>query len=183
MLDNVPYCFVKNASVGTYGQNQAPDDPKEYGGAIAHLVSAIVSRYGEADVRQWMWRVATEPNTAPGHWASTPEQYNEMYDWVVAGIWSVLPGAAVGPGNFCPFYIEDMGCWRTLESVVEPIIDHLASGTNAATGKNNSDLMGSNVAFLAMSYYASYAGRRPGNEDSGYDPVNGAISAMGLQLL
>lgn len=183
VLDNVPYCFVRNSSVGTYGQNQAPDDPSEYASAIEHLIRAIVARYGEAEVRTWLWRVATEPNTYPGHWASGPEKYSIMYDWVVQAIWSVLPGAAVGPGNFCPFYLPEMGCTDTLVPVVEPIITHITEGTNNATGQSNKDFKGGNIAFLAMSFYGSYAGRRKGNENSGYDPTMGALSAAGMQLL
>lgn len=93
-----------------------------------------------------------------------------------------LPAAVVGPGNFCPYYIPGMGCNRTddgLTAVVQPIVEHIASGRNYATGES-----GAPIGFLAASFYGG-DGRKgcKAGEGCGYDPALGALAADGLQYL
>jgi len=78
VLDNVDYAFVVNPSQGVYGQNMAPNNMTEYAGFIRTLLTRVIARYGRECVSSWWFRIGTEPNTDPGHWADTVQHYNEM---------------------------------------------------------------------------------------------------------
>lgn len=179
VLDNVDYAFVKNASVGTYGQSKAPDDLPEYGAFISDLVQRCVDRYGMSTASRFWWRVATEPNTGRGGTGQNVpapdeakiETYVDYYLAVEMAIRRVLPTAVVGPGNFASWWQTGMACNKT-------------SGLHANEGLN---LIGpmitgilsrhGSIGFLAMSFYGSDAGNEIGSNQScprftgcGYDP-------------
>ena len=146
VLDNVPYCFVKNARETKYGQVMGPDDPREYGTFIHDLCRELVRAYGRRTVEKWRFRIGTEPDL-PGHWMDSNEAYCIMYDHVAHAIRSVLPKAPVGPGNFVLSMEPEMKA--------VPIMKHFASGTNHATGQK-----GSPVDFLSISCYHVPRARR-----------------------
>jgi hypothetical protein len=180
VLDNVDYAFVKNASVGKYGQSKAPDDLQEYGAFISELVQRCVDRYGMPTTSRFWWRVATEPNTGrggTGQDVAAPDKakikaYVDYYLAVEMAIRQVLPAAVVGPGNFASWWQRGMACNST-------------SGTHANEGLNLIGPMiasilsrNGSIGFLAMSFYGSDAGNEIGSSHScprftgcGYDPL------------
>ncbi len=147
VLDNVPHCFARKPSSGTYGQVMGPDDPKEYGRFIRELCREIVRKYGRKTAEKLRFRVGTEPDL-PGHWQDSVKKYCQMYDHATAAVREVLPKARVGPGNFL---LRPQGERRT---IAMKIMKHLASGRNYATGKT-----GSPVDFLAISLYYAPSGK------------------------
>jgi len=145
VLDNVPYCFVKNSANELYGQVMGPDDPKEYGVFIRDLCKEIVRKYGRKTAEKLRFRIGTEPDLID-HWKDSTEKYCQMYDYATAAIREVLPKAHVGPGNF----LSKMN-GRQMDAM--DVMKHLATGKNYATGK-----IGSPVDFLAISHYYSPSG-------------------------
>eukprot|EP00038_Savillea_parva_P016348 m.224171 g.224171 ORF g.224171 m.224171 type:complete len:523 (-) comp34078_c0_seq1:56-1624(-) len=196
VLDNVDFAFLHNtSSIGKYGQNLGPDNVTEYAeGFIAPLAEQLVARYGASVVSNSFWfRVGTEPNTRPGHWADTTQKYIDEYIAVAHVLRRVIgPSVAVGPGNFCPFYQPNSGCNSTLDTVVDPIVRALATQ--------------STFSFLGESFYGNAGGcpPTPGDNDNatlpmthtrpsplptppsracGYEPNQAALAAEGLRYL
>lgn len=145
VLDNVPAAMSENPVKNKYGNTEAPADFQVWASYVRQLVQALVEEFGREEVRQWRFRVGTEPDLSPGHWSSSKEQYLKHYDHTVEAVLSVLPDAEIGPGNILdPVKGAKRGAWG-LE-----IIDHCATGTNDATGKT-----GTPMRFFASSYYTA----------------------------
>ncbi len=145
VLDNVPAAMSENPVNNKYGNTEPPADFKVWASYVRQLVRALVDEFGREEVRQWRFRVGTEPDLSPGHWSGTKEQYFAHYDHTVAAVLSVLPEAVIGPGNILdPVKNTKRGAWG-LE-----IIDHCATGKNVATGG-----VGTPMRFFASSYYTA----------------------------
>ena len=66
----------------------------------------------------------TPPHPTPPlscHWQDSIAEWIATYRTAVTALWSVLPGAAVGPGNFCNFLFG--GCASNAYSIVTAIMD------------------------------------------------------------
>jgi hypothetical protein len=192
--DNVDYAFVKNASVGKYGQSRAPDPDSvaEYGTFIADLVARAVRRYGRSMVESFWWRVATEPNTGrggtgqnvPAPQAEKISTYVNYYVAVSAAIRTVIPDAVVGPGNFASWYQMGMACNATTGKHANQGLTLIAPMLTGILAQ------GGSIGFLAMSYYGSDAGNVVGSESRcarfagcGYDPRQARVAGEGLRYL
>lgn len=148
VLDNVPYAFVKNYSIGTYGQTKGPDDIAEYGAFLQTIVDKLVSTFGHDTASRWRFRVATEGNNPTGHWNDTEARYVATYAAAAAAVHAVLPGAAVGPSNWCP-------CNRSV-----PVrYDGFANTAMAAISAQQLPINFTSVSFYghAQQYNISYA--------------------------
>ena len=171
VLDNVPYafcapgkCTVKPAGSAdglidghvSFGQNYGPDNVPEYGRWIETLLRAMVSRYGIGRASGFWFRVGTEPNTRPGHWADTNAKYVAEYAAVAGAVDKVLPRAKVGLANMG----ADGGNW---DEVVMPMARGIAAS-------------GARVDFIAMSCY----GRGTPAKHNRYDI--GSAELCGLRL-
>jgi hypothetical protein len=108
VLDNVPYAFCdptkcnENGSLtpgARYGMDYGPHNVSEYAEWIGSLLEAMIVRYGEARASSFWFRVATEPNTRPGHWNDTNQKYADEYAAVSAKVVQLLPRAKVGLAN------------------------------------------------------------------------------------
>jgi hypothetical protein len=179
VLDNVDYAFVKNASIGKYGQSKAPDDIREYGSFISDLVQQCVDRYGASTASRFWWRVATEPNTGRGgvgQDVTAPDEakikaYVDYYLAVEKAIREVLPAAVVGPGNFASWWQTGMACNSTSGAHANEGLNLIGPMVAGILSRNGS------IGFLAMSFYGSDAGNEIGSEKPcprfsgcGYDP-------------
>ena len=141
---------------------------------IKPLVTRLVARYGLlAVLTNFTFRIGTEPNTSPGHWADGVQKYVDMYIAVEAAIQSVLKGRGrVGPGNFCPFYEPGRGCNRTnggLNTTVLPIVQGIAAR--------------SNLSFIAGSFYGGASGCNSAHKKCGYDPSLADLASQGLRYI
>ena len=137
-------------------------------------MTKLVARYGLLTVlKNFTFRVGTEPNTSPGHWDDGVEKYVDMYVAVEAAIQSVLEGRGrVGPGNFCPFYEPGRGCNRTnggLGTTVVPIVQGIVAR--------------SNLSFISGSFYGGASGCGKPGKTCGYDPSLADLASQGLRYI
>lgn len=71
-----------------------PSDYAKWGGLVSATVRHCIDRYGEAEVKTWLWELWNEPDIF--YWRGTLDQYNELYTATVEAIRTVLPEAKVG---------------------------------------------------------------------------------------
>jgi len=111
VLDNPPWAFQRGYKfveepdgkhyllkdrVGVYGNGLPPNDATAWSNYISAFMSELVKRYGKETVLNWRFRVGSEIDTRPQHWAATREAFFEHYRNTVAAVKSVLPSAKVG---------------------------------------------------------------------------------------
>jgi hypothetical protein len=144
VLDNVPYAFCdktkcnENGSLfpgAKYGMVYGPANVTEYAEWIEVLLRGMAARYGNERAASFWFRVATEPNTRPGHWNDTNSKYIEEYVAVAGAVGRALPLAKVGLAN-----MGADGSQASWDNDVMPI----AKGVAAS---------GARVDFIAMSCY------------------------------
>jgi xylan 1,4-beta-xylosidase len=81
-----------NYEAGAWGY--PPKDYEKWAGLISATVRHCLDRYGEAEVKTWLWELWNEPDI--DYWRGTLDQYNELYTATVQAIRAVLPEAKVG---------------------------------------------------------------------------------------
>ncbi len=109
-----------------------PKDYQKWSDLVFHFVGHLRERYGEAEVKTWLWEVWNEPDI--GYWKGTPEEYFKLYDFSLDAILRALPTARVGgpdsTGPSSPKAIE----------FLRRFLDHCAHQKNYANGKTGSHL-------------------------------------------
>jgi xylan 1,4-beta-xylosidase len=121
-------------SVGSIytGWAYAPKDYRKWSELVFQFVHHLRERYGDAEVKTWMWEVWNEPDI--GYWQSTPEEYFKLYDFSADAILRALPGARVGgPDTTGPAYPKAAEFLRAF-------LEHCAHQKNSATGKTGAPL-------------------------------------------
>jgi xylan 1,4-beta-xylosidase len=81
-----------NYEAGAWGY--PPKDNAKWAGLISATVQHCLDRYGEAEVKTWLWELWNEPDIF--YWRGTLDQYNELYTATAQAIRAVLPEAKVG---------------------------------------------------------------------------------------
>ena len=172
VLDNVPYAFCDpmkcnaNGSLtpgSRYGMDFGPNNVTEYANWIETLLVSMIARYGEARCSNFWFRVATEPNTRPGHWNDTSAKYVEEYVAVAAVVEKILPRAKVGLANMA----ADGTHW---DDEVTPMAHGVANAVPTAR-----------VDFLAMTCYGrGKHGSAPTLAQTRYDLTTAALCATRL---
>jgi xylan 1,4-beta-xylosidase len=164
VLDNVPFSMSDPPLMNAFGNTAPPKDERIWHQYVQAAIREMVKAFGRETVGKWSFRVGTEPDLRPGHWAGTKEQYLAHYDHTVDAVTSVLPEVEIGPGNILnpesAGYGPRMGVQWGLD-----IIDHAATGTNACTGGQ-----GTRMSFFTCSWYG-----RVGGPVSGFDHAVEAI--------
>ena len=89
--------------------DHGPFHVQEFAQWIATLIRAMVTRFGEERASSFWFRVATEPNTRPGHWNDSNTKYVDEYAAVSRTVKSILPRALVGLANMG----ADGSSWET----------------------------------------------------------------------
>lgn len=164
VLDNVPYEMSDPPQENTYGNTAPAKDVRTWGKYVEGAARAMTDAFGRDTVERWWFRVGTEPDLTPGHWAGTREQYFEHYDHTVAALDRVVPAAKVGPGNILNPAGGEFGT-ATRKQWGLDIIDHAAAGTNAVTGAR-----GTRMDWFSFSWYG-----RIGEPTSVFDDAVNAI--------
>jgi xylan 1,4-beta-xylosidase len=114
------------------GWAQPPRDYGKWSELVFQWVEHCISRYGEKEVASWYWEVWNEPDI--GYWQGTPEEYEKLYDYTANAVKRALPAiriggpASTGPGN------------PRAAKFLRDFLEHVASGTNYATGGKGSPL-------------------------------------------
>lgn len=166
VLDNVPTKMSNPAKMNTYGNTYPPKDFEVYHAYIQAFVQKLVAEFGAGTVGRWRFRVMTEPDLLPGHWAGTKEEWLRLYDTAVDAVTRVLPDADIGPGNILnPAGGESSrgNKWGL------DIIDHAATGKNYYTGKT-----GTRMGYFSCSWY--------GGVGKPLDEFESAINTMRARL-
>ncbi|CAM3969331.1 MULTISPECIES: GH39 family glycosyl hydrolase [Pseudoalteromonas] len=111
VLDNPPWAFqqgytfvdkpngknyLEKDRVGVYGNGLPPNDPQAWHNYIEAFITHLVKTYGEDVVMKWRFRVGSEIDTRPQHWAATRQEFFDHYLNTVTAVKSVLPNAIVG---------------------------------------------------------------------------------------
>lgn len=122
-----PYQVHYPKSTVSGKSNNPPKDFARWGELCRVVTAHLVERYGRDEVMQWYFEVWNEPDI--DYWHTTPEAYWKLYDYAVAGVRSVLPGARVGgPATTSP---------RSDRAALflKNFLEHVNSGRSAADGK------------------------------------------------
>ncbi len=114
------------------GWTYPPKDYNKWEELVYQWVQHCIARYGESEVAMWNWEVWNEPDIP--YWHGTPEEYDKLYDYAIAGVRRALPEAKVGgPATTGP------GAAKAAE-FLRQFLQHCASGTNYVTGKPGAPL-------------------------------------------
>jgi xylan 1,4-beta-xylosidase len=109
-----------------------PKDYQKWSDLVFHFVDHLRERYGEAEVKTWLWEIWNEPDI--GYWKGTQEEYFKLYDFSLDAILRALPTARVGgPDSTGP------SSPRAVE-FLRRFLDHCAHQKNYANGKTGSHL-------------------------------------------
>ena len=114
-----------------------PNHSQKWSELIFQFVHHLRERYGDAEVKTWLWEVWNEPDI--GYWKGTPEEYFKLYDFSVDAVLRAFPGARIGgpdttgPGN------------DTAAGFLQAFLEHCAHKKNYANGK-----VGSHLDFISF---------------------------------
>jgi xylan 1,4-beta-xylosidase len=109
-----------------------PKDYQKWGELVFQFVHHLRERYGEAEVKAWLWEVWNEPDI--GYWQGTPDEFFKLYDYSVDAVLRALPEARVGgPDSTGPANPKAAEFLRSF-------LDHCARQRNNVTGKTGSRL-------------------------------------------
>ena len=107
--------------------NNPPKDYAMWSELVRIYTEHLVQRYGKAQTSTWYWEIWNEPDIA--YWHGTPEEYNKLYDYAVAGIRKALPNAIVGgPASTGPASDKAV-------LFLDNFLKHVANDKSAADGK------------------------------------------------
>jgi xylan 1,4-beta-xylosidase len=109
-----------------------PKDYQRWSELVFRFVHHLRERYGDAEVKTWLWEVWNEPDI--DYWKGTPQEYFKLYDVSVAAVLRALPEARVGgPDSTGP------ASPRAAE-FLRSFLDHCAHQPNYVSGKTGSRL-------------------------------------------
>jgi len=125
--------FPSHSVNGIYtGWAYPPKDYQKWSELVFQFVQHLRQRYGDADVKTWLWEVWNEPDI--GYWQGTREDFFKLYDYTVDSVLRALPMARIGgPDTTGP------GSLKSIE-FLRVFLEHCAHGKNYATGKTGSHL-------------------------------------------
>jgi xylan 1,4-beta-xylosidase len=109
-----------------------PKDYQKWSELVFQFVHHLRDRYGDAEVKTWLWEVWNEPDI--GYWKGTPEGYFKLYDFSVDAVLRALPEARIGgpdttgPGN------------PKAADFLRAFLDHCAHQKNFTNGRFGSHL-------------------------------------------
>jgi xylan 1,4-beta-xylosidase len=114
-----------------------PKDYKKWSDLVFQFVGHLRSRYGDAELKTWLWEVWNEPDI--GYWKGTREEYFQLYDYSVDAVLRAFPAATIGgPDTTGPGSSNSAGFLRAF-------LEHCAHEKNYANGK-----VGSHLDFISF---------------------------------
>jgi len=114
-----------------------PRDYQKWSEVVFQFVHHLRQRYGDAEVKTWLWEVWNEPDI--DYWKGTPQEYFKLYDFTADAVLRALPEARIGgpdstgPGN------------AKAAEFLRSFLDHCARQPNYVTGK-----VGSRLDFISF---------------------------------
>jgi xylan 1,4-beta-xylosidase len=114
-----------------------PNNYQKWSALIFQFVSHLRQRYGDSEVKTWLWEVWNEPDI--GYWKGTREEYFKLYDFTVEAVLRALPEARIGgPDTTGPANPNAADFLRAF-------LDHCAHQKNFANGT-----IGSHLDFISF---------------------------------
>jgi len=114
-----------------------PKDYGKWGELVFQVVRHLRQRYGDAELKSWLWEVWNEPDI--GYWQGTPEQYFKLYDLSIDAVLRAFPDARIGgPDSTGP-------ASTSAAQFLRMFLDHCAHQKNYATGK-----LGARLDFISF---------------------------------
>src|SRR5215471_1807657 len=104
-----------------------PTDYQKWAELVFELVRHLKTRYGDAEVKTWLWEVWNEPDI--DYWKGTPEEFFKLYDFSVNAILRALPEARIGGPD-----ITGAANPKAAE-FLRMFLDHCAHQKNYSSGK------------------------------------------------
>jgi xylan 1,4-beta-xylosidase len=109
-----------------------PKDYRKWSEVVFQFVRHLRERYGDTEVKTWLWEVWNEPDIA--YWQGTPEEFLKLYDYSVDAVLRALPEARVGgPDSTGPANPK-------AAEFLHNFLDHCAHQRNYVTAKTGSHL-------------------------------------------
>jgi xylan 1,4-beta-xylosidase len=105
-----------------------PKDYAKWGELAYQWAKHCVERYGKTEVESWYWETWNESNI--GYWRGSPQEFQKLHDYAIAGVRRALPTARVGG----PDSAGSGGRWT------RDFFEHCLRGTNYATGQTGTPL-------------------------------------------
>jgi xylan 1,4-beta-xylosidase len=104
-LSTHPEPYRHNFPQGTIytGWAYPPKDYQKWSELVFQFVHHLRERYGDAEVKTWLWEVWNEPDIE--YWKGTAEEYFKLYDFTAHAVLRAFPEARIGgpdstgPGN------------------------------------------------------------------------------------
>jgi len=109
-----------------------PKDYQKWAELVFRFVRHLRERYGDAEVKSWLWEVWNEPDI--GYWQGTQDEFFKLYDYSVDAVLRALPEARVGgPDSTGPANPKAAEFLRSF-------LDHCAHHRNYVSQKTGSRL-------------------------------------------
>ncbi len=105
-----------------------PKSFEKWGELCYQWAAHCVDRYGRKEVETWWWQTWNESNI--GYWKGTPEEFQKLHDFAMAGVLRALPCARIGG----PDVAGDGGVFT------RNFFRHCLDGKNYATGEKGTRL-------------------------------------------
>jgi xylan 1,4-beta-xylosidase len=120
-----------NGSIYT-GWAYPPKDYQKWAELVFQLTKHLRERYGDAEVKTWLWEVWNEPDI--DYWKGTPEEYFKLYDYSADAVRRALAEAKIGgPDSTGPARPK-------AAEFLRQFLQHCESGRDYATGKSGAPL-------------------------------------------
>jgi xylan 1,4-beta-xylosidase len=114
------------------GWTYPPKDYAKWSELVFRFAQHLRERYGDDDVKSWLWEVWNEPDI--DYWHGTPEEYFKLYDLSVESVLRAVPQARIGgPDSTGP------GSPKAI-AFLHDFLEHCAHGKNFANGKTGTRL-------------------------------------------
>ena len=109
-----------------------PRDYQKWSELVFQFVRHLRERYGDAEVKTWLWEVWNEPDI--DYWKGTSQEYFKLYDFSVDAVLRALPEARVGgPDSTGPANPKAADFLRSF-------LDHCAHQPNYVSGRTGTRL-------------------------------------------
>jgi xylan 1,4-beta-xylosidase len=105
-----------------------PKDYDKWSELCYQWTKHCLDRYGREEVETWYWETWNEANI--GYWKGTPEEFQKLHDYAIAGVRRALPNAIVGG----PDSAGSGGNWT------RRFLEHCLRGKNYATGETGTPI-------------------------------------------
>jgi len=114
------------------GWTYPPKDYAKWSELVFRFAQHLHERYGDAEVKSWLWEVWNEPDI--DYWHGTPEEYFKLYDFSADAVLRAVPQARIGgPDSTGPNSPKAI-------AFLHDFLEHCAHGKNFANGKTGTRL-------------------------------------------